>query len=94
MVFDWDEGNVSHIVDDHGVWPEQVVEALYSRPVTVSKGIEGGEFRIRVVSRTSEGLVLTVVYTYRGDKIRVVTAFESGPAEIRKYEGRWGKYVE
>lgn len=91
MDFDWDAGNVDHIIEEHDVWPEEVVQVLYNRPVLVSQGVQEGEFRYRVVGRTDEDRILTVIYTHRGERIRVVTAFESGPAEIRKYRGGRGK---
>lgn len=47
MDLDWDDGNIGHIVDDHGVWPEDVIEALYSRPIQVWKGFVEGELRYR-----------------------------------------------
>lgn len=91
MEFDWDAGNIEHIAE-HDVEPEEVVEVLYNRPVRVSKEeTEEGEARIRVVGRTNYDRLLTVVYTERGEKIRIVTAFDSGPRDIRKYEGRRGK---
>ena len=43
MEFDWADGNIGHIVDDHGVWPEEVIEVLYARPVWVGKGFIEGE---------------------------------------------------
>ena len=54
----------------------------------VKKGIEKGEFRYRVVGYTNNDRILTVVFTLRHSKIRVITAFDSGKKDIRKLKGR------
>lgn len=88
MDFDWDAGNVNHVIAAHGVWPEEVVEAFYNGIVSIRTAIEQGEQRFRVVGRTNQGRILTIVFNRRDDRIRVVTAFDSGPRDVRKYLGR------
>lgn len=45
-----------------------------------------GEERFVAVGAGSAGLVLVVVYTLRGDSIRLISARRATPAEIRAYE--------
>lgn len=91
MNFDWDQANVEHIIEGHNVWPEETIEVLHNRPVMIRQGMEKGEFRCRVIGRTDHNRILTIVYTYRHAKVRIVTAFDAGPKDIRKYQGRRGK---
>ena len=93
MYFDWDEGNINHIIEEHHVQPEETMEVLFNQPVHVTKEMKKGELRYRVVGCTDNDRILTVVFTIRGSKIHVVTAFDSGRKDIRKYQGRKGKNV-
>lgn len=45
-----------------------------------------GEERFVTVGAGSTGRVLVVVYTMRGDSIRLISARHATPAEIRTYE--------
>jgi uncharacterized DUF497 family protein len=47
-----------------------------------------GERRFALLGATEAGRVLFVVYTWRGDRRRVVTAFPARPAHQRIYEQR------
>jgi len=83
--FDWDEGNVDHL-DRHGVTPEEVEEALMdSRRVGTAAYNAPGERRSAVVGATEDGRLLFVVYTWRGRKVRVVTARDADQAQRRRY---------
>jgi uncharacterized DUF497 family protein len=73
--FDWDTANVAHIAR-HGVEPAQVEQALSNDPVNLSYVVAGsGEQRWASVGPTDDGRLLVVVWTVRGDRVRVVTAY-------------------
>lgn len=83
--FDWDDGNVDHL-DRHGVTPEEAEESLHdSRRVGIAAYNVTGERRSAVVGATEDGRVLFVVYTWRGGRIRVVTARDADQAQRRRY---------
>jgi len=44
-----------------------------------------GEERSRVIGMTRKGRVLTVAFTFRGDAIRPVTAFDAVARDQRSY---------
>ena len=83
--FDWDEANAGHI-ERHGVECWEAEEALLDpqrRPL--SRGVLGGEYRYAVVGRTESGRTLTVVFTPRGKRARVITARDASLREVRLY---------
>ena len=72
---DWDEANVTHL-GEHDVAPEETEEVLLGDPLDVGFEVTGGEERWSYIGETNEGRILRVVITLRGERIRVVTAFE------------------
>lgn len=93
MDFDWDDANIQHILEGHRVHPEETMEVLFNKPVMINEGTVKGEMRYRVVGRTDNDRILTVVFTRRNAKFRIVTAFDSGDKDVRKYRGRKGKHA-
>ena len=74
--FDWDEHNIGHIAG-HFVTPEEVEQVLLNDPVDLEFQLEeGDEERWPYIGETNAGRILRVVVTLRGDRLRVVTAFE------------------
>ena len=74
MDFDWDRENTSHI-GSHKVTPQEAEEVLANDPLIVQFQQYGREERFLVLGQTKAGRLLAVVYTERGNKIRVVTAY-------------------
>ena len=72
---EWDASNVTHIAR-HGLQPGDVEHALTNDPVTVHYAVTGsGERRWVSVGPTSTGRRLAGVWTVRGARVRVVTAY-------------------
>jgi uncharacterized DUF497 family protein len=75
-LFDWDTANIAHIAE-HQVAPEEAEEVVLGDPLEMGFETSAiGEDRWTYVGETIRGEVLQVVITLRGEKIRVVTAFE------------------
>jgi uncharacterized protein len=75
-LFDWDDANVAHIAE-HGVVPEEAEEVLLGDPLDVGFDVVHSEERWTYLGETSIGRIVNVVITLRGEKIRVVTAYEA-----------------
>ena len=73
MEFDWDAENTKHI-GFHDVQAVEAEQVLQNDPVVVQYEERDSEERVLVLGQTNAGRLLTVVYTERGEKIRVVTA--------------------
>lgn len=83
--FDWDEANIGHIAE-HDVKPEEAEEVLLGDPLDLKFQPEGGdEERWVYLGETNTGRILQVVMTLRGEKIRVVTAYDASKHEKRLY---------
>jgi len=87
-VLDWDAANVAHVAR-HGLTPD-MVEAALSDPYALerSAGMVGDEERFALIGAADSRRILTVIYTWRSDRIRVVTAYHASSLERRLYRGR------
>jgi uncharacterized DUF497 family protein len=75
LKFEWDDANRRHIAL-HGVTPEDCETAMYN-PVATVPGRGGSEWRQRTTGITG-GRRLDVIWTLRGERVRVVTAYWKG----------------
>ena len=88
MEFDWDAANKDHIAR-HGIAPEEVEEAVLIEPLDAGVQQHGSEERVLCFGRTKSGRMLTVLYTERRGKTRIVTAYEMTKEQQQLYfEGK------
>ena len=73
--FDWDEANIGHVAR-HRVLPEEAEQVILNNPLDLGMESAEGEERCVSLGATSRGRVLLVVTTWRGERVRVVTALE------------------
>ena len=81
--FEWDDANLDHM-HRHRVTAAEIAE-VFGRRVTPIAAYNHGETRYAVVGRTDTGRYLTVVYTWRRGRLRVVTARDAHPRERRRW---------
>jgi uncharacterized protein len=75
LQFDWDSENIGHVAK-HDVVPEEAEEVILGDPLDIKFEIVDGEERWSYVGETNDGRILWVTITLRGERMRVVTAFE------------------
>ena len=76
-LFDWDRWNIGHLAE-HDVTPEEAAQVLLGDPLEVDFDADrNGEERWTYLGETAGGRILTVIMTLRGEKMRVVTAFDA-----------------
>jgi len=80
--FDWDRANIRHIAR-HRVRPEEAEQALRNHPFDLEYQVVGGEQRWTSLGQTDGLRILLVVWTLRGDVVRVVTA-RSASKQLRQ----------
>ena len=86
-MFEWDEGNRSEIAA-RGLLSSECEEAMMDRRRVPREADSGcGEWRAGVIGRSRAGRLLVVVYTMRGDRFRVVTAWPATGRDARAYGG-------
>jgi uncharacterized DUF497 family protein len=77
-MFDWDEANRKHVAE-HGVKPSEAEEVIANNPLDLEVQLRNGEERVLQIGETNALRILVVVTTWRGSRIRVVTAFSATP---------------
>jgi uncharacterized protein len=82
--FAWDDANIAHIAR-HRVAPDEAEQVISGARLPIGSEEERGEERHTELGETAAGRLLLVVWTWRGERIRVVTAF---PAN-RKWRALW-----
>ncbi len=84
MRFIWDYDNLTHIAE-HDVTPEEAEEVIHGDTLPLDYQDRSDEERHREVGVTARGRFLEVVTTWRGENIRVVTAYDAAITAIREY---------
>ena len=84
LLFDWDAANIAHIAE-HEASPEEAEQTMLGEPLDVGFDVVNGEERWSYLGETNEGLILRVFITMRGERIRVLTAFEPSRYQKRIY---------
>jgi uncharacterized DUF497 family protein len=79
--FDWDAGNIDHIIDRHGVYPEEAEQVFFNGAYIRRDGPI-----YRVHGQDDSGRYLLVVCELRGSRARVISARPMDAAERRHYE--------
>ncbi len=63
--------------------------AVFEDPLAITvDDVEDREDRSVTIGMDCFGRVLVVVYTWRGDSIRIISARKATPSEARQYESR------
>jgi uncharacterized DUF497 family protein len=87
-MFDWDEANLDHIAD-HGISAAEAEDALLDSRRIPAPAYQGTNERRRgVLGATIAGRLLFVVFTYRNELVRIITARNANAQEKRRYERR------
>jgi len=84
LEFDWDDENLRHIAR-HDVTAVETEHVLTHPTIDIEVEQEYGEERFKEAGVTASGRILEVVTTWRGLKIRVVTAYDASSFVAREY---------
>jgi uncharacterized DUF497 family protein len=81
MVFQWDEANRRHIAR-HDVSMEEFEQVMKNGPLDLHiQYDEDDGLRYEQVGETDRGRILTVITTWRDERVRPVTAWDSSRAD-------------
>ena len=73
--FDWDDANARHLAL-HDVTQEEAEQAILDPHAVLLEIQAGGNGeRVKALGITAAGRVLTVIFTFRGDTMRPITAY-------------------
>ncbi len=86
--FEWDKGNLDKSYTKHGITPKETEEVFVDEGSFVLPDVKYSqkEERFIVVGRTLEKLNLFIVFAFRGEKVRVISARRMHRKEVLKYE--------
>lgn len=85
--FDWDEGNLQKNRFKHDVEPSECEEIFYNEPVFFyDKTHSLREERYVAYGSTNEKRELTVIFTIRNSKIRIISARDQNKKETVIYK--------
>jgi hypothetical protein len=86
--FEWDAGNADKNWQRHAVTQGESEEIFFNRPVLVAPDPthSQAEPRYAALGHTSDGRLLSVVFTIRGTLVRVISARDMSRRERRQYE--------
>jgi uncharacterized DUF497 family protein len=89
--FEWDEGNAEKSWTRHRVLPDEAEETFRDPSIVIVRDDRHSivEERFAVFARTAAGRYLFLVFTFRGDQIRVISARDMSRRERRVYTGGW-----
>jgi uncharacterized DUF497 family protein len=84
--FEWDRAKAKSNLAKHGVDFADAVSALEDEAaLTIEDPASAGERRWVTLGMDLLGRILVVVYTWRGDRIRVISARQATAQERRQY---------
>ena len=83
---EWDPIKADANYQKHGVRFSEAATVLFDELAVTVEDTRFGEQRFVTIGRSAEGGTLVVVYTWRGDRVRLISAREATPKERRVYE--------
>lgn len=85
--FEWDAGNVDKSWERQQVSAVECEQVFFQRPVLIAPDSRHsrGEPRYAALGRTASGRLLTIVFTVREDRVRVISARPMSRRERRAY---------
>jgi len=90
--FDWNEGNLEHI-KRHKVKAKECEELFFNKPfILVEDKIHSQiEKRFRAYGKTDKNRLVTIIYTIRVNKVRVILARDQNKKERKQFKETGGE---
>lgn len=87
LQFEWDKGNIDKSLKKHGVTNDEAEQVFISKPIILleSERPLTKENRYMVLGKNEAGRLLSVVFTKRGNNIRIISARAMSRRERKLY---------
>ena len=85
---EWDSRKAAANLKKHGVDFADAATVLHDDQAITIRDDEAGEERYVTIGMDALARVLVVVYTWRGEQPRLISARQAKPQERQEYEGR------
>ena len=86
MEFEWDPRKAAANLRKHGIDFADAATVLYDELAVTVPDDRANEDRFVTIGMDALGRVLVVVYTWRGDRARLISARQATKRERREYE--------
>lgn len=88
LSFEWDKGNIDKNVKKHGVTTKQIEQAFQDTNLFIVEDALHSliEERYMAWAKTPEKRRLSIIFTLRGESVRVISARDMNKKERRVYE--------
>ncbi len=86
--FDWDEGNLYKNEKKHGIKWQEVEEMFFNEPLLLLEDAKHSAYEQRCVvyGKSNKGKKITIIFTKRKNKIRIISARAMSKKERSYYE--------
>lgn len=89
MDFEWDAGKAKLNIENHRVSFAEAESAMMDAyALTFEDGTYEGETRYRTIGLSRKARVLVVVWTFRGDNVRIISAWKADKKRRDEYADR------
>ncbi|OGD87695.1 hypothetical protein A2936_02135 [Candidatus Uhrbacteria bacterium RIFCSPLOWO2_01_FULL_47_25] len=94
ILFDWDKGNINKNIAGHKIKNEEAEEVFINQPIILLKDKKHSqsESRLMILGKTDKKRRLSVIFTQRGKKVRIISARPMSRRERRLYEQKTKKH--
>lgn len=88
LSFEWDKGNIDKNLKRHKVTNQEAEEVFRNKPVYVLEDIKHSlkEKRYMLWGITNERRKLTIIFCFRDNNVRIISARDMSQKERRSYE--------
>lgn len=88
VAFEWDKGNIDKNLKRHNVSNQEAEEGFFNKPIVVAedKKHSATEKRYMLWGKTNNNRRLTIFFTIRNNRIRVISARDMHKKERGEYE--------
>ena len=88
VIFEWDKGNIDKNLHKHNVSDKEAEEVFENERKFIVEDEEHSltEARYMIWGTTNKGRKLSIFFTIRGEKVRIISARDMHKKERRTYE--------
>ena len=86
--FEWDKNNIDKSYQKHGITLNEAEEIFLDEDILLLEDIKHSqqEERFKAIGKIAKGRILFLVFTIRGNQIRIISARVANKKERRQYE--------
>lgn len=90
VTFDWDKGNKDKNVVKHGIINEDAESVFLDNKSLLAEDLEHSTFedRYQIIGRSEHGSLLSIFFTIRNKKLRIISARKTNKKERNIYESQ------